>query len=114
MQATQSFHREREESKKSEYRPPLTVWHCLGCQQIKDCVTTSRTLMLSLISAMCHKLQQQSIQPFWPHPTCCHTEKNETVGEIFAEQRLSFVKTYVAKKFSFTFMEVEKEASGVT
>ena len=59
--------------------------------------------MLSLISAMCHKLQQQSIQPFWPHPTCCHTEKNETVGEIFAEQRLSFVKTYVAKKVCFYF-----------
>ena len=59
--------------------------------------------MLSLISAMCHKLQRQSIQPFWPHPTCCHTEKNETVGEIFAEQRLSFVKTYVAKKVCFYF-----------
>ena len=70
--------------------------------------------MLSLISDMCQKLQQQSIQPFWPHPTCCRTEKNETAGEIFAEQRLSFVKTYVAKKISFTFMEVEKEASGVT
>ena len=100
--------------KKSEHCRPLIVQHCLGCQQIKDCVTASRTLMLFLISAMCHKVQQQSIQPFLPHPTSCHTGKMKP-QKNFLGAKTEFCQNLCCKKsFLFTFMEVEKEASGVT
>ena len=58
--------------------------------------------MLFLISAMCHKLQQQSIQPFWPHPTCCHTE-NMKPRENFLGAKTEFCQKLCCKKVFFYF-----------